>query len=194
MSIIKKLNDKYLEINFVELIKYWIIKMENLNYTESADSQLPALNLLQKLGWKYIAPNETEKQRGGILSNVLLEGILEEKLKEFNNFEYKGGSYKFSEGNIHAAIHLDIDAAEVRRIVEVRRHVADLRAKLRDESLYASRASAARLWDAKDVVVELDRGALVAKPVTNIDGGLWIACAAATDLCRRNWCEGKYKD
>ena len=79
--------------------------MKKLNYIESNDSQLPALQLLQKLGWKYISPDETVKQRGGILGNVLLEGILEERLKELNSFEYRGGSYKFSEGNIHAAIH-----------------------------------------------------------------------------------------
>ncbi len=76
-----------------------------MKYNENHDSQLPALLLLQKLGWKYISPIETEKQRGGIKSNVILETILEEKLKEINLFEYKGSEYKFSEGNIHAAIH-----------------------------------------------------------------------------------------
>lgn len=75
------------------------------NYQENIDSQLPALNLLQKLGWKYISPEETVTQRGDIMSNVLLEEVLVEKLKEINSFDYKGSSYKFSEGNIHAAIH-----------------------------------------------------------------------------------------
>lgn len=74
-------------------------------YTENSDSQAPALLLLQKLGWKYITPDETVKQRGGLLGNVILEGILEDKLKELNSFEYRGNSYKFSEGNIHAGIH-----------------------------------------------------------------------------------------
>lgn len=76
-----------------------------MNYQELNDSQLPALRLLQKLDWKYIEPEKTIQQRGGILSNVLLEGILEAQLKKINSFEYKGNVYPFSEGNIHAAIH-----------------------------------------------------------------------------------------
>lgn len=74
-------------------------------YQEINDSQLPALRFLQKLGWQYIAPEKTVLQRSGILSNVLLEGILETQLKKINSFEYKGNVYPFSEGNIHAAIH-----------------------------------------------------------------------------------------
>ena len=74
-------------------------------YTEIQDSQLPALVLLQKLGWKYISPEETEKQRDGILSNVILENILEEQLERINAFEYKGSTYNFSQGSIHDAIY-----------------------------------------------------------------------------------------
>ena len=74
-------------------------------YTENNDSQAPALLLLQKLGWVYISPEETERQRGGIMGNVLLENILEDKLKELNSFEYRGNTHNFSDGNIHAAIH-----------------------------------------------------------------------------------------
>jgi type I restriction enzyme, R subunit len=74
-------------------------------YTEIQDSQLPALVLLQKLGWKYITPEETEKQRDGILSNVILENILEEQLERINAFEYKGSTYNFSQGSIHDAIY-----------------------------------------------------------------------------------------
>lgn len=75
------------------------------NYQENNDSQAPALLMLQKLGWKYISPVDTEKQRGGLFGNVLLETILEEKLKELNSFEYRGNTHNFSDGNIHAAIH-----------------------------------------------------------------------------------------
>lgn len=74
-------------------------------YTEIHDSQEPALKLLQKLGWKYISPEETKKERGGILSNVILEGILEKQLHEINSFKYKGGEYNFSQGSIHDAIY-----------------------------------------------------------------------------------------
>lgn len=74
-------------------------------YSEQKDSQLPALILLQKLGWKYISPEQTETERGGILSNVILEGVLEAQLQKINSFEYKGSEYDFSKGSIHDAIY-----------------------------------------------------------------------------------------
>ncbi|SDX11800.1 hypothetical protein [Aequorivita viscosa] len=36
-----------------------------VNYTESQDSQTPALNLLQKLGWDYITPEKAVQERDG---------------------------------------------------------------------------------------------------------------------------------
>ncbi|MCB9247024.1 MAG: type I restriction endonuclease subunit R [Flavobacteriales bacterium] len=75
------------------------------SYTEIIDSQEPALTLLQKLGWKYISPEDTIRERGGIKSNVILEGILEQQLQIINSFEYKGSEYDFSKGSIHDAIY-----------------------------------------------------------------------------------------
>ncbi|MEX1002934.1 MAG: type I restriction endonuclease subunit R [Crocinitomicaceae bacterium] len=75
------------------------------NYTEIKDSQEPALVLLQKLGWQYISPEQTIAERDGILSNVVLENILEQQLHKINSYEYKGSVYKFSQGNVHDAIY-----------------------------------------------------------------------------------------
>ncbi len=75
------------------------------NYTEWTDSQKPALNLLKKLGWQYISPVQTEEERGQILSNVILEGILEKQLHKINGFEYKNKSYRFSQSSIQSAIN-----------------------------------------------------------------------------------------
>lgn len=74
------------------------------NYTEWIDSQKPALSLLKKLGWQYLSPEQAEKERGDILSNVLLEDVLAKKLDEINSFEYKGKPYKFSQSSIQTAI------------------------------------------------------------------------------------------
>lgn len=76
------------------------------NYTEWTDSQKPALDFLIKLGWQYISPSETEKERGNMLSNVLLERVLESQLKKLNSFEYKGKAYDFSQSNILSAINV----------------------------------------------------------------------------------------
>jgi type I restriction enzyme R subunit len=67
-------------------------------------SQIPALQLLQNLGWKYLTPNEALAARGGRLSSVLLDGILENQLRLMNRIRYRGEELPFSEGNIVEAI------------------------------------------------------------------------------------------
>ena len=79
--------------------------MQNINYSEQNDSQNPAINVLRKLGWKYLTPEQTVSQRNGLLSNVVLEDILAERLSAINSFEYKGKDYPFSNSNIQSAIN-----------------------------------------------------------------------------------------
>src|SRR5680860_1425251 len=75
------------------------------NYSEYQDSQLPALQLLQKMGWQYISPEKALQEREGMFTGVLLENILSDQLKKINDFEYRGDTYKFSTGNIQGAIN-----------------------------------------------------------------------------------------
>ena len=73
-------------------------------YSEEALSQLPALHLLQNLGWQYLKPDEALDLRGGKLSNVLLEGVLVPWLREHNLVRFKGKELPFTEGNILSAL------------------------------------------------------------------------------------------
>ena len=59
--------------------------MDTPSFKEDHISQIPALQMLQKLGYKYLTPAETEKLRGGKTSNVLLDDILRKQLKEINS-------------------------------------------------------------------------------------------------------------
>lgn len=74
------------------------------SFLEDQISQVPALQLLQNLGWKYLTPAATERCRGGRLSNVILDTILVEQLKKLNRIRFKGGEYEFSEANIQSAV------------------------------------------------------------------------------------------
>src|SRR6266446_855736 len=67
-------------------------------------SQIPALQMLQNLGWCYLSPEESLELRGGRLSNVILDGILEQQLRTMNQIRYRGEELPFSEGNIIGAI------------------------------------------------------------------------------------------
>jgi type I restriction enzyme R subunit len=59
--------------------------MDTPSFKEDHISQIPALQLLQKLGYKYLNPAEADKLRGGKTSNVLLDDILRKQLKEINS-------------------------------------------------------------------------------------------------------------
>ena len=54
----------------------------NPSYIEDHISQIPALQLLIKMGYQYLSPDEAMELRGGRTSNVLLEPILKKQLHE----------------------------------------------------------------------------------------------------------------
>jgi len=74
------------------------------DFNEDALSKLPALRLLQNLGYTYLTPSEALVLRGNRYSNVLLEGILVPWLREHNEIWFKGNNYPFTEGNIISAV------------------------------------------------------------------------------------------
>ena len=74
-------------------------------YKEYQDSQLPAIKLLQELGYEYLTPEQADDLRGSLKSNVILEDVLSEQLQKINSFEYKGAQYSFSRSNIQAAVN-----------------------------------------------------------------------------------------
>ena len=61
--------------------------MNTLSFKEDHISLIPALLLLQKLGYTYITPEEALELRGGKASNVLLEPILRKQLGEINSIQ-----------------------------------------------------------------------------------------------------------
>lgn len=72
---------------------------------EDATSQVPALDLLMQLGWRYVRPGDTDRLRGGRKSQVLLHEVLRESLSRLNSFEHRGRVHPFTEGAIEEAVH-----------------------------------------------------------------------------------------
>ena len=71
---------------------------------EDRTSKLPALQLLQRLGYTYLTPEEADALRGGRKSEVLLLGVLEDVLPRINAIHYRGEEHAFSGGNIAAGV------------------------------------------------------------------------------------------
>lgn len=92
-------------------------------YDEMNISQIPALEVLNKIGYTIISPEKAEQMRGN-LYNVVLKDILYERLTAINSFEFKGCTYKFSEKNIQQAI-LDIDEALTDGLIKTNEKIYD---------------------------------------------------------------------
>jgi type I restriction enzyme R subunit len=75
-----------------------------LSMKEDHISQIPALQLLQNLGYTYLTPDEALALRGGKTRNVILDGILADQLRKMNVVRYRGEEYPFTEGNIFSAV------------------------------------------------------------------------------------------
>lgn len=82
-------------------------------FTEDAVSQLPAMHLLQKLGWTLLTPAETLALRGGRQGHLLLRAVLERQLAAINTFEYRGERHAFDRSAVaegaRALTNLDDD-------------------------------------------------------------------------------------
>ena len=61
--------------------------MNTPSFKEDHISQIPALQLLQKLGYTYLNQEEALELRGNKTSNVILEKVLRNQLKEINSIK-----------------------------------------------------------------------------------------------------------
>lgn len=90
-----------------ESVKIMSYKTQSDLYLEDNISKYPAIELLCKLGFEYISPEECARQRGA-LYDVLLKDILRKQLHNINQFEFGGITYKFTADNVEKAIK-DLD-------------------------------------------------------------------------------------
>lgn len=73
-------------------------------FLEDLVSHLPALQLLQQVGYQYLTPTEALDLRGGKRSRVVLEAILIEQLRKLNQITFKGQTHDFTETNLKTAV------------------------------------------------------------------------------------------
>jgi type I restriction enzyme R subunit len=73
-------------------------------FLEDLVSHLPALQLLQQVGYRYLTPTEALDLRGGKRSPVVLEAILIDQLRKLNQITFKGQAHDFNETNLKIAV------------------------------------------------------------------------------------------
>lgn len=100
--------------------------MQTPSFIEDHSSQIPAIQLLQNLGYTYLTPEEALKERQGKLSNVILEDILEKQLIKMNEINFKGKVYPFSPASIIGAIDAIKDVTLFDGLINTNEKVYDL--------------------------------------------------------------------
>ena len=79
--------------------------METISFLEDHISQIPALQMLQKLWYKYLTPDEALEFRGWKTSQVILESVLRKQLHKINKLSISSTKTSaFSDWNIEKGI------------------------------------------------------------------------------------------
>ena len=93
-------------------------------YNEDSISKYPAIELLKKLGYIYISPEECAVERGSKYDTVL-KNILRDRLIKLNGYTYANKERKFSSANIERAIE-DIDEPLTDGLVKTSEKIYDM--------------------------------------------------------------------
>lgn len=80
--------------------------MEAPSFKEDHISQIPAIQMLQNLGYTYLTPEEALSLRWGKTTGVILEDILRKQLREINSIRTSSSKTSvFSDSNIESGIY-----------------------------------------------------------------------------------------
>jgi type I restriction enzyme R subunit len=77
---------------------------EIFDASELSQSQRPAVQLLEELGFIQLTPSEALMERGGRQSNVLFTGILAAQILKINQFTYRKRQYPFDVTDAEEAV------------------------------------------------------------------------------------------
>jgi len=78
--------------------------MQNVNFDETKQSQLPFVEMLINLGYRYISADEIMSERNGDTSKFILKKTAQKYLSRINRYEHKGEKYKFSDKDVAEVI------------------------------------------------------------------------------------------
>lgn len=114
------------------------MSIEQVNFDEARQSQLPAVALLLQLGYQYLSRQQALELRGGHENRYLLTDVLKRSLMRINNYEYEGEQRQFSESDIDM-IADELENYEFNGIIDTSREIsAKIMPKLGGSSIEVS--------------------------------------------------------
>ena len=96
--------------------------LENVNFDEAKQSQLPLVELLVNMGYTYISREQALAQRGGDTSKYLLHDIARQSLMAINDYERDGENVKFSEVDVATAVD-ELEATRVEGLIDTSKDI-----------------------------------------------------------------------
>lgn len=95
------------------------------DFDEAKQSQLPAVELLLNMGYKYLTREQIMASRAGNVSRFILKDIAFNKLREINSYKHKGETYRFNDKNIKDAID-ELDNIQMEGLIDTSKAVYDM--------------------------------------------------------------------
>jgi len=74
--------------------------MDKVNFDETKQSQLPFVEFLVNMGYRYVSAKEVLAERGDDASKFIMRDTAIKKLAEINEYEHNGEMYKFSDKDV----------------------------------------------------------------------------------------------
>lgn len=93
--------------------------MIDLDFDEVNESQFPAVELLVKLGWKYLSRGEADEARNGDRRKVILTNIAKDALMRINDYDGK----KFDEPDIAGKVD-ELENTEFNGLIDTCREIS----------------------------------------------------------------------
>ena len=78
--------------------------LEKVNFDETKQSQLPFVEFLVNMGYRYISAKDILVERDNDTSKFILRNTAIQKLTEINEYEHNGEMHKFSEKDVSEAV------------------------------------------------------------------------------------------
>ncbi|MFA5625096.1 MAG: HsdR family type I site-specific deoxyribonuclease [Bradymonadales bacterium] len=99
------------------------MNMDNVDFDEAKQSQLPLVELLVNMGYTYLSREEVLVQRGGDTSKFILHDIARQSLMSINSYETGGQELKFSEADVAGVVE-ELESVRLEGLIDTSREIS----------------------------------------------------------------------
>lgn len=99
--------------------------LDNVEFDEAKQSQLPLVELLINMGYTYLSREEALEQRGGDTGKYLLHDIARQSLMDINSYDTNGQEFKFSEADVAGVVE-ELEAIRLEGLIDTSKDISHM--------------------------------------------------------------------